>query len=92
MKLLSVNVCLPKEIAYRGKTVTTGIFKEPVSTRVRVRALGLDGDGQADRRVHGGADMAVYAYPTSTTGFGRPSSGVVTCLSVSLARTSPSPV
>jgi MOSC domain-containing protein YiiM len=63
LKVLSVNVCLPKEIAYRGKTVTTGIFKEPVSARVRVGALGLDGDGQADRKVHGGADMAVYVYP-----------------------------
>lgn len=63
LKVLSVNVCLPKEIAYRGKTVMTGIFKEPVSARVRVGALGLDGDGQADRKVHGGADMAVYVYP-----------------------------
>ncbi len=63
MKLLSVNVSLPKDVAHRGKTVTTGIFKEPVSARVRVGALGLDGDGQADRSVHGGADKAVYAYP-----------------------------
>jgi MOSC domain-containing protein YiiM len=63
MKLLAVNVCLPKEVAYRGKTVMTGIFKEPVSTRVRVDALGLDGDGQADRKVYGGTDMAAYAYP-----------------------------
>jgi len=69
MKLLSVNVCLPQKIAYRGKTVMTGIFKEPVSGRVRVGALGLDGDGQADRRVHGGVDMAVYAYPHQHYGF-----------------------
>jgi MOSC domain-containing protein YiiM len=69
MNLLSVNVCLPKEIAYRGKTVTTGIFKEPVNARLRVGALGLDGDGQADRKVHGGADMAVYAYPYQHYGF-----------------------
>jgi len=69
MKLLSVNVCLPREIAYRGKTVTTGIFKEPVSARVRAGALGLNGDGQADRSVHGGADMAVYAYPHQHYGF-----------------------
>jgi len=63
MKLLSVNVSLPKDITYRGKTVSTGIFKEPVNARVGVGVLGLNGDGQADRSVHGGADMAVYAYP-----------------------------
>lgn len=63
MKLLSVNVSLPKEVPYEGATITTGIFKEPVVGRVRVRTLNLDGDGQADRRVHGGRDMAVYAYP-----------------------------
>lgn len=63
MKLLSVNVSLPKEIPYKGKMVSTGIFKEPVSGRVMVRRLNIDGDGQADRRVHGGYDMAVYAYP-----------------------------
>ena len=69
MKLLSVNVCLPKGIAYRGRMVTTGIFKEPVSARVCARALGLDGDGQADLSVHGGVDMAVYAYPHQHYGF-----------------------
>jgi MOSC domain-containing protein YiiM/ferredoxin-NADP reductase len=69
MKLLSVNVSLPKEIPYRGRTVRTGIFKEPVSARVRVGTLGLDGDGQADLSVHGGPDMAVYAYPHQHYGF-----------------------
>jgi MOSC domain-containing protein YiiM len=69
MKLLAVNVSPPKEVTYRGKTVMTGIFKEPMSARVRVGALGLDGDRQADRRVHGGTDMAVYAYPHQHYGF-----------------------
>ncbi|MBD3886512.1 MOSC domain-containing protein [Phormidium tenue FACHB-886] len=63
MKLISVNVGLPREVTWKGKTVSTGIFKEPVSGRVIVRALNLDGDGQADLTVHGGADKAIYVYP-----------------------------
>ena len=63
MKLISVNVSKPKEIAARGRSVTTGIFKEPVAGRVRLGRLNLEGDGQADLRVHGGPDKAVYAYP-----------------------------
>jgi MOSC domain-containing protein YiiM len=63
MKLISVNVGLPREVTWKGKTVSTGIFKEPVSERVMVRSLNLDGDGQADLTVHGGADKAVYVYP-----------------------------
>lgn len=62
MKLLSVNVSLPKTVEYRGRQVETGIFKEPVSGRVWVRRLNLDGDAQADLKVHGGVDKAVYAY------------------------------
>jgi len=62
MKLLSVNVSLPKTIDHRGKTVTTGIFKEPVDGRVMLRALNLDGDGQADLIGHGGKFRAVYVY------------------------------
>ena len=63
MRVVSVNVGLPREVAWRGKRVTTGIFKEPVAGRVPLRSLNLDGDRQADLRVHGGADKAVYAYP-----------------------------
>jgi MOSC domain-containing protein YiiM len=63
MKLISVNVGLPREVTWKGKTVRTGIFKEPVSTRVMVRSLNLDGDGQADLTVHGGLEKAVYVYP-----------------------------
>lgn len=61
--LHSVNVSLPRDVVYRGKTIRTGIFKTPVPHRVRVRTSGLDGDGQADRENHGGAHKAVYAYP-----------------------------
>jgi MOSC domain-containing protein YiiM len=63
MKLLSVNVSLPKEMDYRGKKILTGIFKTPVTGRVMVRSLNVDGDQQADLRVHGGPDQAVYIYP-----------------------------
>lgn len=62
MKLLSVNVSLPKEVAYQGRTTTTGIFKEAVNRRVMLRTLNLDGDGQADLKGHGGIYKAAYAY------------------------------
>ncbi|MEI6085287.1 MAG: MOSC domain-containing protein [Verrucomicrobiota bacterium] len=63
MRILSVNVSGPKELTYRGQTVATGIFKTPVAGRVRVSRLSIDGDVQVDKRVHGGVDKAVYAYP-----------------------------
>ena len=63
MKIISVNVGLPREVNWKGRTVSTGIFKEPVNTRVMVRSLNLDGDGQADLTVHGGLEKAVYVYP-----------------------------
>ena len=64
MKILSVNVGLPREVTWQGKVVTTGIFKEPVKGPVMLRTLNLDGDGQADLTVHGGVSKAVYAYPS----------------------------
>jgi MOSC domain-containing protein YiiM len=64
VSVLSVNVGLPREVLWRGKPVTTGIWKEPVAGRVPLRRLNLDGDRQADLRVHGGQDKAVYAYPS----------------------------
>lgn len=63
MKILSVNVGLPREVDWKGRVVTTGIFKEPVEGRVMMRTLNLDGDGQADLSVHGGPTKAVYLYP-----------------------------
>jgi MOSC domain-containing protein YiiM len=62
MKLLSVNVSPPKEVTKGDRTVTTGIFKEPVDGRVMLRTLNLDGDGQADLVGHGGIYKAAYAY------------------------------
>src|SRR5690349_11990994 len=61
-KLVSVNVGLPREIAWQGKAVHTGIWKEPVAGRVSARRLGLQGDGQGDLEGHGGEQRAVMVY------------------------------
>jgi MOSC domain-containing protein YiiM len=63
MRLISVCVGVPREADWKGKPVTTGIFKQPVDGRVMMRSLNLDGDRQADLTVHGGVEKAVYAYP-----------------------------
>ncbi len=62
MKLLSVNVSLPREVLHEHETVSTGIFKRPVAGRVMLRTSNLDGDGQADLENHGGIHRAAYAY------------------------------
>jgi MOSC domain-containing protein YiiM len=64
MKLISVNVGLPRLVMSNGDPVSTGIFKEPVAGRVMLRTLNLDGDRQADLSVHGGPSKAVYVYPS----------------------------
>ena len=63
MKLVSVNVGLPQEVHWRGRTVRTSIWKAPVEGRVRVKRLNLEGDRQSDLSVHGGPEKAVYVYP-----------------------------
>ncbi len=63
MKLVSLNVGLPREVTWHGMSVSTGIFKQPVDGRVALRQLNLDGDRQADLSVHGGKDKAAYCYP-----------------------------
>jgi MOSC domain-containing protein YiiM len=63
MKIISVNVGLPRLVMSNGDPVSTGIFKEPVAGRVKLGTLNLDGDRQADLSVHGGPSKAVYAYP-----------------------------
>jgi MOSC domain-containing protein YiiM len=63
MKLLSVNVAQPRAIKLAAGEVMTGIYKEPVGGRVRVRRHNVEGDAQADLSVHGGEYKAVYAYP-----------------------------
>jgi MOSC domain-containing protein YiiM len=64
VKLISLNVSLPRIVEYNGEPVATGIFKEPVQGPVMLRTLNLDGDRQADLSVHGGVSKAVYAYPS----------------------------
>jgi MOSC domain-containing protein YiiM len=64
MKLISVNVGLPREITANGETVRTSIWKYPVQGRVHASTLNLDGDQQSDLSVHGGVDKAVYVYPS----------------------------
>jgi MOSC domain-containing protein YiiM len=69
MKLVSVNTGLPREVSWRGRIVTTAIFKEPVGGRVALRKLNLDGDRQADLTVHGGEHKAAYCYPLAHYGY-----------------------
>lgn len=62
-RVISVNVAQVRTFEWRGRTVETGIFKEPIAGPVVVGRLGLAGDVQADPRVHGGPRKAVYLYP-----------------------------
>jgi MOSC domain-containing protein YiiM len=71
MKVLSVNVALPRLVAWNGQTFKTGIFKTPVAGPVMMRQLDFDGDRQADLSVHGGPLKAVYAYPSEHYAFWR---------------------
>jgi ferredoxin-NADP reductase/MOSC domain-containing protein YiiM len=61
-KLISINVGLPRDVAWRGKIVRTGIWKSPVQGRVMARRLNLDGDGQGDLGGHGGLNRPVMVY------------------------------
>jgi len=61
-RLLSVNVGLPRDVAWKGRVVHTGIWKDPVAGRCRVRRLNLEGDGQGDLHGHGGEQRAVFVY------------------------------
>lgn len=71
MQVISVNVGQPREVVWKGQTVLTGIFKEPVEGRITVRRLNLEGDRQADLTVHGGPEKAIYAYPSEYYTFWR---------------------
>lgn len=63
MRVISLNISMPRTVVHDGAPIRTGIFKEPSAGPRQVRRLGIDGDGQADLRVHGGPDQAVYIYP-----------------------------
>ena len=71
MKLVSVNVGLPRRVPWLADSVETGIFKEPVQDAVRLRRLNLDSDRQADLSVHGGPNRAAYVYPSEHYEFWR---------------------
>jgi MOSC domain-containing protein YiiM len=63
-RVVSVNAGLIRDLLWNDRSVSTGIFKEPVTGRVRVHTLGLEGDRQADLIAHGGPEKALYAYPS----------------------------
>src|SRR5690348_11733131 len=61
-RLLAVNVGMPKDVPWQGRTVFTGVFKDPVTGPRRVRRLNVDGDGQGDVAGHGGEQRAAFVY------------------------------
>ncbi|MBC7533522.1 MAG: MOSC domain-containing protein [Oligoflexus sp.] len=63
MKILSILTGKPQTVTFRGKVIDTGIFKSASAGPIMLRTTNLDGDGQADLKVHGGRDKALYAYP-----------------------------
>jgi MOSC domain-containing protein YiiM len=71
VKIVAVSVGRPREVQWQGETVKTSIFKSPVTGRVRVGRLNIQGDEQSDLEVHGGEDKAVYAYPAEHYAFWR---------------------
>jgi MOSC domain-containing protein YiiM len=77
-RVLSVNVGAVREVRWRGRLVTTGIWKERVAGRVSLRGVNFHGDDQADRTLHGGVDKAVYAYAREDYEFWRDHEGMET--------------
>jgi MOSC domain-containing protein YiiM len=71
VQLVSLNVARPRLVVYKGTSINTGIFKQPVSGPLRLRTLNLDGDRQADLSVHGGPYKALYSYPSEHHPFWR---------------------
>ena len=71
IRLVSVNAGLPREVRWNGKSITTSIWKSQVGGPVRVGSLNIAGDRQSDLAVHGGADKAVYVYPSEHYDFWR---------------------
>jgi MOSC domain-containing protein YiiM len=70
-RLLSVNVGLPRDIVWRGRTVHTGVWKDPVQGRRMARRLNIDGDGQGDLEGHGGEQPRYLSIRSSHIGIGR---------------------
>jgi len=89
-RLLSVNIGLPRDINWRGKTVHTGIWKSPVPGRVIVRKLNIDGDGQGDLGGHGGVNRAVMVYQLDSYQYWERELSRTNFRTDNLAKTSPS--
>jgi MOSC domain-containing protein YiiM len=87
---VSVNVGLPKDVSWQGRTVFTGVFKDPVTAPRRVRRLNVDGDGQGDLAGHGGEQRAVFVYQLDSYRSGSASSAAATSHTGSSVRTLPS--
>ena len=90
--VLSVNVGMPKDVTWQGRTVFTGVFKDPVAGPRRVSRLNVEGDGQGDLGGHGGEQRAVFVYQLGSYRTGSGSSDGTTSPTGSSARTSPSRV
>src|SRR6476661_9506462 len=77
-RVLSLNVGGIRVLEWHGRHVTTGIWKAPVQGRVALAGVNFAGDDQADRRVHGGPDKAVYAYAREDYDYWRDAEGIET--------------
>ena len=87
-RLLSVNVGLPRDVTWNGKTVCTAIWKSPVEGRRVVRKCNIDGDGQGDLAGHGGEHRAVFVYQMGLLSLLGTRSDAMTSSSASSAKTS----
>jgi MOSC domain-containing protein YiiM len=87
-KLLSVNVGLPRDVAWQGKTIHTAVWKKPVEGPRMVRKINVDGDGQGDLAAHGGEHRAVFVYQIESYRYWERELGA-TSSTASSARTSP---
>jgi hypothetical protein len=89
-RLLSVNVCMPKDVPWQGMTVFTGVFKDSVSGPRRVGKLNVEGDGQGDLAGHGGEQRAVFVYQIDSYRYWERELGETTLFTVNSVKTSPS--
>ena len=89
-RLLSVNVGLPRDVTWKGKTVRTAVWKSPVDGRRMVRKLDIDGDAQADLAGHGGEHRAVFVYQMDSYHYWERFLGATILLPASSEKTSPS--
>jgi MOSC domain-containing protein YiiM len=75
VKVVSINAGQPRQARWRGRTVTSAIWKAPLAGRVRVGRFNVEGDRQADPSLHGGHEKAVYVYPSEHYAYWKPALG-----------------